>query len=36
MDPDQAIERAYLAALAQKLHLSAELVTEIERGVKRA
>ena len=36
MDPDQAIERAYLAALALKLHLSADLVAEIERGVKRA
>ncbi len=36
MDPDQAIERAYLAALAQKLGLAPDLVTEIERGVKRA
>lgn len=36
MDPDQAIERAYLAALAQKLGLSADLCTEIERGVKKA
>ena len=36
MDPDQAIERAYLAALAQKLGLSADLCTEIERGVKSA
>ncbi len=36
MDPDQAIEKAYLAALAQKLGLSADLVAEIERGVKGA
>jgi uncharacterized membrane protein YebE (DUF533 family) len=36
MDPDQAIERAYLAALAQKLGLAPDLVTEIERGVKKA
>ncbi|MDK9697996.1 MAG: tellurite resistance TerB family protein [Siculibacillus sp.] len=36
MAPDQPIERAYLAALAQRLHLSAELVTEIERGVRKA
>lgn len=35
MDPDQAIERAYLAALAQKLGLSADLCTEIERGVRQ-
>ena len=36
MDPDQAIERAYLAALAQKLGLTSDLATEIERGVKRS
>lgn len=36
MDPDQPIEKAYLAALAQKLGLGADLVTEIERGVKGA
>jgi uncharacterized membrane protein YebE (DUF533 family) len=36
MDPDQAIERAYLAALAQKLGLAPDLVAEIERGVKKA
>jgi uncharacterized membrane protein YebE (DUF533 family) len=35
MDPDQPIERAYLAALSQKLGLSSDLVAEIERGVTK-
>lgn len=36
IDPDQPIERAYLAALAERLHLASDLVTAIERGVKPA
>ena len=36
MDPDQPIERAYLAALAERLHLPADLVTSIERSVIKA
>ncbi len=36
IDPDQPIEKAYLAALAEKLGLDAALVAEIARTVKGA
>lgn len=36
IDVDQPVEKAYLAALAQKLGLTPDLVAEIERNVKGA